>query len=219
VYAQGQAELLHNPMLSLPRSAIPAALMAGLLLRPWYVKLGAVALTVAAVFGLLTVLAAAAPDEVDSRLAAAHVERGQYFVVSIPGYRPVPNQGLWYLEPEDPPYLRAVSVYADLAMPPGDECKRAPMDTDLAQQAPCTIERPGLAYLEGPDKHEYYYRRGPLLVRIVGTRAVDRDVLRTAALSVRPATDDELLTELPLGPRQHRSFMGVLKGFAKSVVG
>ncbi|TDP94989.1 hypothetical protein [Labedaea rhizosphaerae] len=38
VYAQVQPEVMRNPMFALPRSAIPTALVAALLLRRWYVK-------------------------------------------------------------------------------------------------------------------------------------------------------------------------------------
>ncbi|TDP94990.1 hypothetical protein EV186_105222 [Labedaea rhizosphaerae] len=178
-------------------------------------------LTLAAAYGLLTVLAATTPDEVESRLAAVHATRNQYFVTQVDGLHPAPGLNLWYLEPDDPaapPSPRAVSVYAYVDVPAGDDCARATGDTDL-RDAPCTVERPGLAYVAGQDWHEYYYRRGPVLVRVLGTRAVDRGILRAATLSARPATDDELLTMLPPEPRHHRSFMALLKGFARSVVG
>lgn len=57
VFAEGEGDLGRNTMMNLPFSGVPFVLAAGLLLRRWYVKLGALVLVVASFFGMIAVLA------------------------------------------------------------------------------------------------------------------------------------------------------------------
>lgn len=166
---------------------VPFALVAGLLLGQWQYRAGAFALSVASGFGLLAVLAGAVPDEVDARLAAAGLERAQVFVADIPGYHRVPQQR-GSMMPDDPrviPPARYVSLVVHVDDPTGD-CQPHPNGSVLAD-APCTVERPGLTYRVGVVEHEYFYRKGTVLLQLVGSLAVERDVLRDAVLAARPA--------------------------------
>ncbi|MDQ3787040.1 MAG: hypothetical protein M3422_07335 [Actinomycetota bacterium] len=193
VCATAEPDLNRNAMATFPFSALPYALAAGLLLRQWYAKLGAAACTVASVVGLLAVLAGTVPDEVDVRLAAANLSRGTVFVTDIPGYHRVPYQSV--MEPDDPrsvPPPRYVTLYAYPDDPTGD-CEPHPEDATMAG-FPCTVERPGLTYTAGVTDHQYFYRKGTLLLRIVGSLAVDRDVLRDAILNARPTAKPRVHT-------------------------
>jgi hypothetical protein len=181
--------------MAMPFSAVPYALVAGLLLRQWYFKVVAMALVVALGVGLHTAPTAtpAEPNELDARLAAANLDRGQVFVAHIPGYHRVPQQ--WAMAPDDPqsvPPDRHLTLYAYPDDPTGD-CQPHPNDTTFVD-SPCTVERPGLTYTVGVTSHQYFHRKGTLLLRTVGTLAVDRDILRDAALTARPATEPGIYT-------------------------
>lgn len=197
VYGEVNSEVSHNAMMAIPLSAVPYALVAGLLLRRWYLKLGALVLVVASGFGLLAVLAGTVPNELDARLAAARVDRGTVFVAQIPGYHRVPQLNALVLVPDDPqsvPPPRFISLYAYPDDPTGD-CQADPRDTDHNLSGfPCTVEQPGLTYTPGAAEHQYVYRKGTLRLRIVGTIAVDRDVLRDAIRSARPTAVPEVYT-------------------------
>jgi hypothetical protein len=195
VYTEAEPELYRNAMMGFPLSAVPYALVSGLLLRQWYFKLGAVTLVVASGVGLLSVLAGTVPDELEARLEAANIDRGTVFVAGIPGYHRVPQPGSWMLEPDDPqsvPANRYISLYSYPDDPTGD-CRPNPHDT-VVPVSPCTVERPGLTYTRGVVEHEYFYRKGTVLLRIVGPHAVDRKVLREAILTARPTDDPGVYT-------------------------
>lgn len=194
VYTEAEPELHRNAMMGFPLSAVPYALVAGLLLHQWYFKLGTMALVVASGAGLLSVLAGTVPDELEARLAAANIDRGSVFVAGIPGYHRVPQPGSWMLEPDDSrsvPADRYISLYSYPDDPTGD-CQPNPHDTMAG--SPCTVERPGLTYIVGVVEHEYFYRKGTVLLRIVGPHAVDRKVLREAILTARPTGDPDVYT-------------------------
>ncbi len=189
VCAKAEPDVHRNAMATVPFSALPYALVAGLLLRQWYARLGAAACAVASVVGLLAVLAGTVPDEVDVRLAAADLDRGTVFVTDIPGYHRVPYQSV--MEPDDPrsvPPERYVTLYAYPDDQTGDCAPGNPHD-DVTPVSPCTVERPGLTYTVGVTHHQYFHRRGTLLLRIVGSIAVERDVLRDAVLTARPTAN------------------------------
>lgn len=179
-----------------PWSALPCALAAGLLLRRWYFKVGAAALAVVSVVGLLGALAETVPDELDARLAAAHVERGGIFVTDIPGYHRVEHQRSF--EPDDPGSVPP-QRHLELLTHPDDatgDCQPDPRDSRL-MGAPCAVEEPGLTYTAGVTEHQYAHRRGTTRLRIVAPLAVDRAVLRAAILTARPtARPDRYTTEV-----------------------
>jgi hypothetical protein len=135
----------------------------------------------------------AVPDDLDARLAAASLDRDEMFVADIPGYHRVPQQRT--MEPDDPgviPPDRNASLYAYPDDPTGD-CQPHPDDTVLAG-SPCTVEQPGLTYTLGAVSHEYFHRKGTVLLRLVGTLTVSRDVLRDAILNARPTTTPGIYT-------------------------
>jgi hypothetical protein len=178
-------------------SALSYALVAGLLLRQWYLKVGAMAAVVAWGVGLSAALggtAPARPDELDTRLAAANLQRGEVFVADVPGYHRVPRQ-LSMMEPDDPrsiPPNRYLTLVAHLDDTTGD-CQPHPSDTVLAG-APCTVEQPGLTYTLGVTTHQYFYRQGTVLLQVVGPLAVERAVLRDAIRTARPTAEPGIYT-------------------------
>lgn len=181
-----------NPMATLPFSAVPYALAATLLLRQWYLKACALVLTAASGFGLVVVLAGTVPDELAAQLAEAHVNRDEVFVVDIPGYHRLPRQSV--MRPDDPqaiPPDRDITLYAYPDDPAGD-C--VPSSYDLTATSPCVVERPGLAYTAGVVDHQYVHRKGTVLLRVVGSHAVGRDLLRAAVLAARPAAEPGVYT-------------------------
>jgi hypothetical protein len=183
---------------------VPFALVAGLLLRRWYLILS---------FGLVLAVIAAAgavalrqsgPDEVSARLAHAGLDRSSAYVVEIPGYRPVdpgygdgPGTGTFMpVEPAAIPAAKFVTVVAyrqPLVTEPG-ACGRTAMDSVL-MSAECIREPGGRVYRKAVTHHGYQVRRGQLEVVVAGTFGVDRAVLRRAAATVRPATPAERLTD------------------------
>ena len=172
---------------------VPFALVAGLLLRRWYFKVGTIALMVASGVGLLASLAGTVPSELDTRLAAADVDRGEIFVTQIPGYHRVQYQPT--MEPDDP-RSTPPERYLSLVAYPGDptpDCLPNPNDTMLAG-SPCTVEQPGLTYTVGVTTHQYFYRKGTMLLQLVGSIAVDRDLLRGAILTAVPTADPAIYT-------------------------
>jgi hypothetical protein len=66
MYPEVEGETDSNAMLAFPFSGVPYALAAGLLLRRRSFKLGALALIVASVVGLLVVRAGTVPSEADA---------------------------------------------------------------------------------------------------------------------------------------------------------
>lgn len=193
VHTQAEPDLQDNPMMGLPLSAVPYALVAGLLLRRWYFKVTTMALVVTSGIGLLAVLAPTVPSELDARLDAARIDRRTVFVAEIPGYHRVPQQAT--MEPDDPamiPPARYITLYTYPDDPTGD-CQPNPRDSEMAG-SPCTVEQPGLTYTVGVVNHQYFYRRGTVLLRIVGTLAVDRALLRDAILRASPTADPTVYT-------------------------
>ncbi|KOV85356.1 hypothetical protein [Nocardia sp. NRRL S-836] len=85
----------------LPATAALFALVAGTLLRRWYLALGSLAVLVAAGLLVLKALAGALPSDVDKRLAEVQVPRTSLMVATVPGYHLQPAQGTWYLLPDD----------------------------------------------------------------------------------------------------------------------
>lgn len=209
VFADGEPDLGSNAMMSLPLSGVPFVLAAGLLLRRWYVKLGALALVVASFFGMLAVLASSGPSETDVRLAASHKDRDAFYVTEIPGFHHDRQLDWWLLLSDNPP---SASVYV---LTTSVDLRCASTEAEIVE---CVDERPDLRYERTTEDHAYYVQRGTARIKVRGTLGVSRDVLRTAALAVRPATDNEITSMLPparVGP----GMVGRLKVLAKRVYG
>jgi hypothetical protein len=215
VYTEVDRDLTDNAMMAFPLSGVPYALVAGLLLRRWYFKLGTIALVVASGIGLLAALAGIVPNEdpdLAARLAASNLHRDEVFVADIPGYHRVEFQLVW--EPDDPqsvPPARYISLVAYPDDPTGD-CQPNPND-DLAAGT-CVVEQPGLTYTTGVTQHEYYYRKGTVLLQIVGTLAVDRAILRTAVLNARPTDEPGIYTTDIAGYEAQKQGMPVGMSFS-----
>jgi hypothetical protein len=181
----------------LPLGTVPFALVAGLLLRRWYLAVGSLALCVASAVWLLNALAATLPEqtEANARVQAAGRDRSEFVVTQIPGYHAVRQVGAWQLEPDDPaaiPPPRYITLYTSLDDPTPD-CEFNPRDSEL-QGFPCTVERPGLTYIKAVAAHGYFLRTGSTLLQIVGSPAVDQTMLRDAVLRAAPSADPAFYT-------------------------
>jgi hypothetical protein len=197
-------------------SGAPFALAAGLLLRRWYLAAGSLVLSVAATAGLLNALAATVPEptEVNFRAAAAGRDRGDFFVTQVPGYHIGWQSGRFQLDPDDPaiiPLARDITLYTSLDDPTPD-CAFNPRDPEL-QGHTCIVERPGLTYTKAVDAHGYFLRAGTTLIEIVGSPAVDQNLLRDAVLRAVPGPDPAIYTvdipgytSMKAGPRPGISF-------------
>lgn len=178
----------NSPSLWIPGGFLVFALLAGMLLRRWYLALGSLTVLVVAGLFLLKSLAATLPSELERRLAAAHVSRESIMAVAVPGYHVQPNQSAWQLVPdnEDPyqpsPYA---SLYSLEDTPPGD-CEITPHDTKYPMSDDCEIDRPGLFYVKGLSQ-AYVHRVDGKRIVLNAPNSVDRAVLRDAVLAVRPA--------------------------------
>jgi hypothetical protein len=76
-------------------------------------------------------------------------------------------------------------------------------------QTRCTDEAGGLVYFRSPDQHGYAIPGRTLTVQLSGGPAVNRDLLRDAIRTARPATDEELLRVLPRpAPRNRLDAIG-----------
>lgn len=171
-----------------PLTAVPFAVVAGLLLRRWYLALGALVAFAGTCAFLLHALAATVPSELHDRLAAAsgYVQRESFLVARVPGYHPLPDQHFWQLVPDERGAYTA-SVDVRLSWEP-DKANIPDCDPYLTyEDAPtCEVERPGLSYLLEKDRHTYYHRAFGQRFVLSGPTLVDRAALREAMLAVRP---------------------------------
>ncbi|MGC4749882.1 hypothetical protein ACLQ28_30110 [Micromonospora sp. DT201] len=192
-----------DPSLALLLGGVPYVLVAGLLLRGWRPRLAAgLALVGLLGFGLVA-LARSGPDEVTERLRYAAQDRRAAYVVEIPGYRAIDSAyggelGAGEFAPADPaevPPLRYVNVIAGPVV--GDargECGQPHLDAAPTVES-CATEPGGAVYLRGVVEHGYQMIRADRGVVVLGSLAVDRDLLRRATRTIRPATAVDLPTE------------------------
>jgi hypothetical protein len=85
----------------------------------------------------------------------------------------------------------------------------------------CEVESPTLRYERFADEQVYLVIGGGREFEVRGGAAVDRTVLRTAALTARPATDEEVLAMLPPPPPStpDRSVMARVRQLARDLFG
>ncbi|MET7425511.1 hypothetical protein [Dactylosporangium sp. NPDC005555] len=76
------------------------------------------------------------------------------------------------------------------------------LTVDMCGGADCTTEPDGLVYRRTDGRHGYVVRHGRVNISVMGGLAVDRTLLRRAALDARPATDEEILGSMPPVPEQ-----------------
>ncbi|SBT41838.1 hypothetical protein [Micromonospora auratinigra] len=188
-----------NGLLTVVLGGVPFALVAGLLLRARRQRRGALAALVLLAAAGLVALRLGPPDDLTDRTAYAQLDRRTAYVVAVPGYRPSESAyggdlGTGAFRPADPaaePPLRQVTVVAYPAGTPRRAgCAGVPVDSHLSGGA-CTPEPGGLRYLRTVVEHGYVVPRGGVDVVVTGTPGVDRDLLRRAARTVRPATAKE----------------------------
>ncbi|GIJ13195.1 hypothetical protein ACFFMR_25945 [Micromonospora andamanensis] len=182
---------------------VPHVLVAGLLLRGWRRRLAA-GLTLVGLLGLgVVVLARSGPGEVAERLRYAAQDRRAAYVVEVPGYRPVDSAyggelGAGDFVPADPaavPPERHVNVIAGPVVGNArGECGQPHLDAAPTVES-CATEPGGVVYLRGVVEHGYQVTRGDRGVVVLGSLAVDRDLLRRATRTLRPATAVDLPTE------------------------
>lgn len=172
-----------------PGTFVLFALLAGTLLRRWYLALGSLTVLVVAGLLLLRSLVVPLPSEVDQRLAQEQLERASIMVTDVPGYHPVASQSaVWQLQPDDYDpnepdpymYLRAVED-----KPVGD-CQIEPFDSNYPPVQSCEVDRPGLFYVHGVTGNAYVHSVDGRRLVLTGPKAFDRAVLRDAVLGARP---------------------------------
>ncbi|WP_328375525.1 hypothetical protein OHQ88_13290 [Micromonospora zamorensis] len=189
--------------LTLLLGGVPYVLVAGLLLRGWRPRLAA-GLALVGLLGLgLVALARSGPDEVTERLRYATQDRRTAYVVEVPGYSPVDPAyggalGGGEFAPADlaaVPPARHVNVIAGPVVGDGrGECGQPHLDSAPTVES-CATEPGGAVYLRGVVEHGYQVTRGDRGVVVLGSLAVDRDLLRRATRTLRPATAVDLPTE------------------------
>jgi hypothetical protein len=170
----------------MPACVVPFALVAGMLLRRWYLALGSLAVVVALSLVLLHALAAALPSEVDERLARAGVSRESIMVTAVPGYHVRPQPTSWQLEPDDRTTIPPSPYVSLYPLPDAPDCETDPYDSKYPAVQACEVESPGLAHLRGAADSDAYVRRvegGRLL--LTAPKSFDRAVLRDAVLAAR----------------------------------
>ncbi|MBB4679633.1 hypothetical protein [Crossiella cryophila] len=198
---------------------VPFALVAGLLLRRWYLSLGFLALTLAIAYGFLHILAAAGPDltEPDRRLAAARHTRAELTITDLPGYHRTLGDRGWQLTPVDPaanqPEHR-LSIIGRENWDPGSCAAQLRAGGPMRE---CVLEAPGLEYRRGENWHEY--RVDGVRAAVRGGLGVTREVLRAAASRARGVTDAEVLAMFPAAPPEPATFVGAVRRFAKWIAG
>ncbi|MBL7522530.1 hypothetical protein I6A84_31705 [Frankia sp. CNm7] len=193
-----------DPLLAALLGGVPFALVAGLLLlRGWPFSVGALTLSVALVAAGVVVLRQEPSDELDARLVTAGIYRETSYVVAIPGYLPVGGRdygdrlGGGSFGPEDPGLVPPDLFITITAYPRdvlGEQMCGQPTayDSRLTWGA-CTVEEDGLVYRHNEVAHGYQVPIDDRFVTVVGTPAVDHDLLRAAASSLHPAGADELV--------------------------
>lgn len=181
---------------------VPFALVAGLLLRPWPLRLAALGLIVLTVAAGLVVLHREPPGELDERLLAAGRAHQLAYVVAIPGYRSTEPRDYGHglgdggFVPTDPAAIPAdlyitITAY-DRLDPGGDMCGQPTALDSRLRFGYCATESGGLVYRYSDLEQGYQVKVGTEYVTVVGTPAVDRALLRAAATSLRPTTVPEL---------------------------
>ncbi|MEU7481736.1 hypothetical protein AB0A63_37570 [Lentzea sp. NPDC042327] len=178
--------LSESPWLWWPATALLFALVAGVLLRRWYLALTSFAVLVAVALLMLRALAGALPSDVEQRLAASQVPRTSMMVTAVPGYHLVPAQGVWHLVPDDlDPNAPSPDVSLH-ALPDGPDCRFEPHDSRYPFTDRCEVERPGLFFLDGtPVRIGYAHRVGTTRLLLTAPPSFDRAVLREAVLTAR----------------------------------
>ncbi|GHH39421.1 hypothetical protein [Lentzea cavernae] len=169
----------------MPATALLFALVAGVLLRRWYLALGSVAALTVSGLVLLQALAATLPSDVDRR--AEGVDLDSLLVATVPGYGVVSNQLSWQLRPLDvDPNVTPPSPFVQLhAVDDEPDCQIDPYQTRYPAGPACEVERPGLFFVQGQDSNAYAHRVDGRRLVLVAPKSFDRDALRNALLSAR----------------------------------
>jgi hypothetical protein len=180
---------------------VPFAVVAGLFLRGWRYSVTAAGLTVVLLAATVMVLRHESPGEFDNRLAAARVHRETAYAVAIPGYLPADRDygngfGGGSFQPRNPsaiPPDRYITIIAYDRLLPGEQmCGQPTAQDSRLIWGDCAVEPGGLVYRHNVIEHGYQVPVGQVYVTVVGTAAVEHDLLRAAALSLHLATDAEL---------------------------
>ncbi|MFI6816590.1 hypothetical protein ACIBG7_29595 [Nonomuraea sp. NPDC050328] len=181
---------------------LPYALVAGMLLRPWPFSAAALALSVALTGAGVVALRREPPDDLERRLAIAHLPRETAYAVAIPGYVPGDDRdyggglGGGGFRPADPaavPGPRYLTTTVHEGLRAGERMCGQPTATDSRLSwGSCRVEADGLVYRHNANEHGYQVSVGRRFVTVIASPAVSHDLVRAAARTVRPATAGEL---------------------------
>ncbi|MGI5490193.1 hypothetical protein [Microtetraspora malaysiensis] len=213
-----------NPLLTSLLGGIPFALVAAMFLRGWQFSTAALGLSLVLIGAGVVVLRQESPDELEVRLAVNGVHRETTYVVAIPGYLPTDDRdygnGLGRsFQPKNPdavPPDRYIMITAFEQVMRGEQMCGQPtaLDSRLTWGS-CTVEADGLVYRNNQIEHGYQVPVGHRYVTVVGTPAVDHDLLRAAALSLHRATAGELSNQKQTG----EYFAVTVPGYVGQVTG
>lgn len=192
-----------NVLLTSLTGGVPFALVAALFLRSWQFNAAAAGLSLILV-GIGVVLLRHEPaNEFEARLAANSVHRETVYADAIPGYLPTDRDygnglGGGTFSPDNPgaiPPDRYITITAYDKVTATDQlCGQPTAQDSLLRWGSCSVESDGLVYRHNDVQHGYQVHVDQAYVTVVGTAAVDRDVLRAAAKRLHLATADELGT-------------------------
>jgi hypothetical protein len=195
-----------SPLWTFLLGGVPFALVAGMFVRDRPVSAAAVGLSLLLLVTTVVVLRHESPDELESRMATNGVHRETAYAVAVPGYRPTDRdfgggRGGGSFRPSNPdavPPDRYIDITEyDRVVPGGQMCGQpTALDSRLAS-GDCALEPGGLVYRDSGFIHGYQVAVGGLYVTVVGTAAVDRDLLRAAALSLHPAPGGHYAATIP----------------------
>ncbi|MEV0675337.1 hypothetical protein AB0I60_02310 [Actinosynnema sp. NPDC050436] len=179
-----------------PAGVVPFALVAGLLLRRWYLSLGSLAVLAGVGLFVLDAVAATMPSDREQRLSAAPPY--ELYVADVPGYHPETNRTTWELRPDDPgpptPPVHVTLHALEDTVPTAPDC----LPVTYEGQDPCEQEQPGLSYVKGEREHTYYHRVRGVRIALTAPQSVDRAALRQSVLAVRwVEPEGTVVTDVP----------------------
>jgi hypothetical protein len=200
-------------------AALPYLVLAGVIAagRSWWWPTWLVLLAVVTVLAARMAWVSDTQARVERQLNEAEITTYNLYLADVPGYRlwgwwrlPYPSSGLDATPVGVFRYVPAsgrgpeIVVSADDLAVEHPSCGPAPllvsdngMGSVVSGAATCTHDGGALWYRRGPGAQQYVHTFSNATVRVSSTADASRDVLRRAAMSVRPATYSEIEQLLP----------------------
>ncbi len=193
-----------NVWVGFPFLGLPMALVAGLFIRDWRVKLVAGVLTVGVVAGGIAIPAALPEDTATRRLDSAGVARDRTLAADL-GYRDpdkaTPDSGSLIVEYNPELWISPVWTFVTDAV---DSCETSVKTNWRLDNATCTQVGDGEFVRTNADRVEFIKRRGAVSLHVAGNHNWKPDELREQAAKTHPLTDAEIMSALPKASGGHR---------------